>query len=219
VNHRKTPRQGVAIQDGVAGAEPGGQRPGSAGQIVRREVVGGRVDQVAGEENAIANAADRGRVDTVGLHQPGGGLLGLAISVKAVATQSKRERRKLLVAGVSGKLIITRWQGRREFADQQRIALGGTVRAQAKQNAGDVPVGTRQEHVAARLPFESLRQGETAFAITKAHQEAVDIVAGEKVDWRRLVQRLQHRVWPPSVWQDRNRLSGGLCNQTALTNP
>ena len=69
VDHRKVARERFAFDDRDAGAEAVGERGGRVREVVRRKIVRRRVDQVAGQEDRVADAAKRGAVGAMPARQ------------------------------------------------------------------------------------------------------------------------------------------------------
>ena len=71
MNHREACRQeAVANGFGEARTIAGRQVPGRVGELLRTEIIGRRVDEVAAKRNRIGNAQAVGPVDTVRHLQP-----------------------------------------------------------------------------------------------------------------------------------------------------
>ncbi|TIX61285.1 MAG: hypothetical protein E5V30_34350, partial [Mesorhizobium sp.] len=85
----------------------GGQDPRRFFQLVRSHVAGWRVDEVAGQENAIGDAADmRG----IGARRQGEAELPaglLAIAGEGIAAKHKPDRRKVRPGRLDGEVPVT----------------------------------------------------------------------------------------------------------------
>ena len=150
VDQRQVVGQQARADDlGKHGAVAGGKVAGGLGKLGRAEVVGGGVDEIADEPNAVGDAADIGGVEVGSDHQAARLTLVGAVAGEAVGAERPGKGRQRRVVETAGQGIGAGRHGARQLAGEQAGALGRFAGAQPEEHAGDAAgaVGN-QRHIA-----------------------------------------------------------------------
>ena len=97
-----------------------GEIAGGVGQLRRAKVVGGRVDEVAGQKDAVGDAADFGGVDTGRQDQAARRLAAIAITAEAIGAERPGEACQRRIGEAVAETVGAGRQVRRQLAGQQR---------------------------------------------------------------------------------------------------
>ena len=144
---------------------------------MRREIVGGRVDQVTDEENRIADAGNCGPIDTVRDDKPRPLSLRLAVTVEAIARERKGERGELRLIDARRQAVGAGRQGGRKLADEKRPALCGIDAAEAEEHALQIAVRVGDQRPSAGLGLEARGRREPALALVERTECRVEVLA------------------------------------------
>jgi hypothetical protein len=153
---------------------------------LRREVVGGRVDQVARQEDAVADAGKRRRIGCRGLGKPRRAIAGRAVAVEPVAAEGEGERGERGLVEAGGEAVCSGRQGGGKLAGEKRPALGGVAAAETEKHAADIAVRVRNDDVLTGLGLERLRPNESARALVKAFEHGLQLVRAHALNGDRL---------------------------------
>jgi hypothetical protein len=165
VEHGKLARQRVPIHNRNAGAETRCERGGNPRQIVRRKIVCGRVDKVAGQKNAIPDRRDRGGVHVLRKDKTSQAFLGFPVAIEPVAAEREGQGRKRRIGNGARQPVSPRREPGRQLPKEHRRALGRSGDAEAEEHTPDIPALVGYEHPAACVRLETLRSGEASFAL------------------------------------------------------
>ncbi len=119
-----------------AGAVPGRERAGGFLQLGRPEIVGGGVDEVAGEPHPLHHAGEVVAVEIARNLEPDLLLLDLAIAAEAIGPEREGERRQPLVMRRIGEAVGPWRQQSRQAAGQEWIAQRLVAILESEQHAG-----------------------------------------------------------------------------------
>ena len=134
---------------------------------MRREIVGRNVDEVARQEDSVADADKGGGIDAIRHDEPGDALLRLAVAIEAVGAEREGERGERRLLDAIRQPVEAGRQRRRQLAEEERAALGRISRAKAEQHAADAAGGVGQDRHAAGFRLEALRGCEAPLAFAK----------------------------------------------------
>lgn len=172
-------------------------------QILRRKIIGGRVYQVAGEEDAVADKGDGGDVHAIGSDEPCRAFARLAVALEPVAAERERKHGQRRIVGAAGKPVGALRQRSGELAEQKRPAIGRIRAAQPEQDATDIPLRVGQQHMSAGLCLEVLRDSKTPLVLLQVRQEGAELLRLDEVDGNccggpllRHRQGLRHKARP-----------------------
>ena len=136
-----------------------GERAGGLLQLGRPEIVGRRVDEVAGEPHPLDHAGEVVAVEIARNLEPDLLLLRLAVAAEAIGPEREGERRQPLVMRRIGEAVGPGGSspGRRPGRNGSRNGLSRSL--EAEQHAGQA-CGSRQQQVSPRLGLEPGGLGE-----------------------------------------------------------
>ena len=143
-----------------AGAVARRERGRGVGEFAGAHVVGGRVDEVAGEIDCLDDARQVGAVRLLRqleAHFVG----GLAVADESIGPERDRERCEALVMGRIGETVDAAGQHARERAGKERIERLALL-FQSEQHGGEGPVGPGKQHMTPRQRLEPGGLGERA---------------------------------------------------------
>ena len=135
-------QQCVANYLGEADSVSGGQIASGLGEIGRAHVVGWRVDEIAGEGDAVGDAGDVRAINAGGKDQAARAEPVGAIAREAIGAESEGETGQRRIGEAIAQAINARRKNGGEFAGKKR--RGRLALAEAEENRGDAPLASVQ---------------------------------------------------------------------------
>jgi hypothetical protein len=145
------------VADDRAQLSPVALRESAGGcfEFGRAHVVRRRVDEIAGEADALEDAGEVLAVDVAGQFEPELLVVLLAVACESVGAERKGERRKLCIVREGGEAIGARGQECRQRAGPKQVLVGLLGTLERKEDASKTALGRGKEAVAARLRLEA----------------------------------------------------------------
>ena len=128
---------------GEDGAVAQRQIAGGFGKLRRPEVVGGGVDEIARQEDAVGDAADFSRIDVDREHEAARRRRILAIAGEAIGAERPGEAGQRRIVEAGGEAIGTGRQLGRQGAGEKRRPV--TALPEAEKHGGRAAIGTRHQ--------------------------------------------------------------------------
>ncbi|KFL24802.1 hypothetical protein JP74_23040 [Devosia sp. 17-2-E-8] len=123
---------------------------------LRAEIVGRRIDEVAGEEGSLGKALDLGSIGPFGKRERER-IAMLTVAIEAVGAEAEAERGEGRIAELAGKTVIARLECAGGEAGDQFGPIG--LRAKAEGVAGEFALPARQRQQPAALAGKAIGPG------------------------------------------------------------
>ena len=187
------PRQETLALDHLdLGAVAARERACGLGELGRAHVRGGRVDEIAGEEDGVGTALDRGTVGTLGPDEGRERLGLLAVAREAIGAERPAESRLCRRLGAEGRIeaVDAFGQALRQCRQGPQLVMP----LAADEDAGELARLPGDEAELARLGRETGRLHPTAQGGAGTGEPTLELRLDQGGDGQRLSRGLGHKI-------------------------
>ncbi len=181
----------IRFKQGFAACDPGlgmmlrGERQGGGFKRLRVHIVGGRIDEIAPENDTARDSLDPRGIDTVRNTQLRMIPAPFFVAVKAIGRQKPGERGKGRIMRAVGEAVEAGRQRRRQLARKQKIAGTGLDAFDCKEDSGDLAIWAGQDLRAAGFWLETAGARETLRGLRERLADSWPCLLGNEPDGHR----------------------------------